>query len=142
MRVGIRATALVFICMFVLLILGLGCKYALNTFRAKCDQTGIASWYGTNMKGKKTASGERYDPQSLTAASRTYPFGTELTVTNLKNDHSVTVTVNDRSPYVDNRIIDMSVAAANQLGMKKDGIVPVCVQVSEKTDSSSDPKTP
>jgi rare lipoprotein A len=98
----------------------------------KCIQTGKASWYGTNMKGKRTASGEKYDPKALTAASRKFPLGTELNVTNLNNDRNVIVTVNDRGPYSGNRVIDMSVAAAQELGMKKSGLAPVCVQNTEQ----------
>jgi rare lipoprotein A len=101
----------------------------------KCNQTGIASWYGTNMKGQKTASGEKYDPKALTAASRKFPLGTELSVTNLKNDRNVTVTVNDRGPYSGNRVIDMSGAAAQELGMKKSGVAPVCVRNAEQKDA-------
>ena len=67
------------------------------------------------MKGRLTASGEKYDPKALTAASRKFPIGTELNVINLKNDQNVTVTVNDRGPYSGKRIIDMSVAAANEI---------------------------
>ena len=104
----------------------------------KCIQTGTASWYGTNMKGQKTASGEKFDPKALTAASRKFPLGTELNVTNLNNDRNVTVTVNDRGPYSGSRVIDMSGAAAQELGMKKSGLAPVCVQNSEQRGAQAD----
>lgn len=109
-----------------------------NASKLECIQTGTASWYGTNLKGKLTASGEKYDPKALTAASRKFPLGTELNVINLKNDQNVTVTVNDRGPYSDKRIIDMSIAAAHELGMEKAGLAHVCVQNMEQADAQAD----
>lgn len=106
--------------------------------KLQCVQIGVASWYGTHMKGQLTASGEKYDPKALTAASRKFPFGTELNVINLKNDQSVTVTVNDRGPYSGKRIIDMSVGAAHELGMEEDGLANVCVQNMEQADAQAD----
>jgi rare lipoprotein A (peptidoglycan hydrolase) len=102
--------------------------------RLQCIQRGVASWYGTHMKGRLTASGEKYDPKALTAASRKFPLGTELNVINLKNNQDVTVTVNDRGPYSGERIIDMSVAAAHELGMEEAGLAQVCVQNMEQAD--------
>lgn len=112
-----------------------------NAPKLKCIQTGTASWYGTNMKGQLTASGEKFDPKALTAASRKFPLGTELNVINLNNDRSVTVTVNDRGPYSGNRIIDMSAAAAHELGMKESGLAPVCVQNAEQGGAPADSGT-
>jgi rare lipoprotein A len=86
-------------------------------------QTGIASVYG--YSGGKTASGERANPHALTAAHRTLPFGTRVRVTNRKNGRSVTVRINDRGPFVRGRIIDLTPAAARQLGFS--GIAPVTV---------------
>jgi rare lipoprotein A len=79
-------------------------------------QTGEASWYGEPHHGRRTASGEIYDMYALTAAHPTLPFGTRVLVTNLKNDRSVQVRINDRGPRVAGRIIDLSYAAAEQLG--------------------------
>jgi rare lipoprotein A (peptidoglycan hydrolase) len=104
----------------------------------KCIQTGIASWYGTHMKGQQTASGEKYNPKELTAASRKFPLGTELNVINLKNNQNVTVMVNDRGPYSGKRIIDMSVAAAHELDMEKAGLASVCVQNTEQGGAQPD----
>ena len=115
---------------------------AAKTSKLQCAQRGTASWYGTHMKGQLTASGEKYDPKALTAASRKFPIGTELNVINLKNDQNVTVTVNDRGPYSGKRIIDLSVAAANELGMKKAGLAHVCVQNMEQADAQADSDTP
>ena len=104
----------------------------------KCIQTGIASWYGKNMKGQQTASGDKFNPEELTAASRKLPLGTEVNVINLKNNQNVTVTVNDRGPYSGKRIIDMSVAAAHELGMEKAGLADVCVQSMEQAGEQPD----
>ncbi|MFO7821341.1 MAG: septal ring lytic transglycosylase RlpA family protein [Lentisphaeria bacterium] len=91
-------------------------------------QVGMASYYSDALAGKPTASGERYDPAKLTAAYHHLPLGTRLRVTNLKNGKSVVVRINDRGPYADNRIIDLSWRAAQKLGMLEDGVVRVEVQ--------------
>lgn len=90
-------------------------------------QKGTASWYGGEFK--RTASGERYDPSSMTAAHRTLPFGTKVRVTHLKSQRSVVVRINNRGPYTRGRIIDLSKAAAKELNMTKSGIARVEVQV-------------
>ena len=105
----------------VLLTAGAGSVEAKSVF----EQRGLASWYGSRLHGKATASGEPMDRQRLTAAHRTLPFGTVLEVTNKRNGRRVQVIVNDRGPGVDNRVIDLSPVAAAQLGMKKKGLAPV-----------------
>lgn len=95
--------------------------------RADATQVGKASWYGPGLHGKKTASGERFNPQRLTAAHRRLPLGTKARVTNLKNGKAVTVIINDRGPHRGGRIIDLSRAAAQQLSM--DGVARVRVEV-------------
>jgi len=80
-------------------------------------ETGVASWYGPDFHGKKTANGEVYDKEKLTAAHRKAPFGTYMRVTNLDNGSSVVVRVNDRGPFAKNRVIDLSEAAARIIGM-------------------------
>jgi len=80
-------------------------------------ETGEASWYGPGFQSKKTASGERFDTNEMTAAHKTLPFGTLLKVTNLENNLYTVVKVNDRGPYVRGRIIDLSKAAKNKIGM-------------------------
>ncbi len=80
-------------------------------------QTGIASWYGTKFQGKKTATGERFDMNSLTCAHPSLPLGSWIRVTNLHNRKSIFVRVNDRGPVVENRIIDLSYAAAHAVGL-------------------------
>lgn len=78
---------------------------------------GIASWYGTKFHGRRTSSGERYDMYSMTAAHKTLPLPTYVRVRNLQNQHTVIVKVNDRGPFHENRIIDLSYAAAHKLGI-------------------------
>lgn len=86
---------------------------------------GVASFYAHFLSGRRTASGERYDPDAMTAAHRSLPMGTRLKVVNPKNDRSVVVTVNDRGPVPKNRMIDVSAAAAHELGMKASGVTRV-----------------
>jgi rare lipoprotein A len=90
---------------------------------------GLASYYGEHFRGHLTASGERYDPDAFTAAHRTYPLGTRVRVTNLENGRRVTVRINDRGPYVQGRLIDLSVGAARQIGLARDGVVKVLIEV-------------
>ena len=89
---------------------------------------GQASWYGGRFHGRKTASGERFDQHALTAAHRSLPFGTRVKVTNLNNQQSVVVRINDRGPYARSRLIDVSNKAARQLGMLKSGVAPVRIE--------------
>lgn len=98
---------------------------------AKKFQVGKASWYGRLFQNKRTASGEPYDMNDLTAAHRTLPLGSWVKVTNLKNDHSVMVRINDRGPVRKTRIIDLSYGAAKILGMGKAGISPVRLDIVE-----------
>ena len=89
--------------------------------------TGVASWYGRKFHGRATASGETYDMYSLTAAHRTLPLPTYVRVTNLDNQKSVVVRVNDRGPFVDDRLIDLSFGAAAKLDMVESGTARVSV---------------
>jgi rare lipoprotein A len=92
-------------------------------------QQGQASWYGRFHHGRVTANGERFNMYGLTAAHRTLPFGTRLLVTNLENDRTVEVRINDRGPYVGARILDLSYAAARALGAVASGVIPVTLRV-------------
>ena len=92
-------------------------------------QLGVASWYGKFFQGRTTASGEPYDENQLTCAHRTLPLGSVLRVTNLRNNKSVIVTVNDRGPVPETRVIDLSRAAAQALGFRDDGLAPVKVEL-------------
>ena len=92
-------------------------------------QVGAASWYGPKFRGKLTSSGEVFDQHKLTAAHPTLPEGSTIKVTNLDNGRSVNLRVNDRGPFVNGRIIDVSQKAAQVLGMLKEGTAMVQVQV-------------
>ncbi len=95
---------------------------------SQSTETGLASYYSDKFEGKKTASGEVYKSSKMTAAHRTLPFGTRVKVTNLSNNKSVTVTVNDRGPFVKDRIIDLSKAAAVKLDYIDQGVAKVKVE--------------
>jgi rare lipoprotein A len=90
---------------------------------------GIASFYGDELRGHLTANGERFNPGAMTAAHRTLPFGTRLRVTNLDNGRTVAVRVNDRGPYVNGRILDLSAEAARRLGMLDRGVARVRIDI-------------
>ncbi len=89
---------------------------------ARYIKQGIASWYGPRFHGKKTATGEIFDMYAMTAAHKTLPIPSYAQVTNLENNRSVIVRINDRGPYVGNRLLDLSYAAAKKLGIHKDGL--------------------
>ena len=90
---------------------------------AASNETGMLAWYGKKFAGRKTASGEAFNPESLTMAHKTLPFGTLVKVTNPKNGKSVTLRVNDRGPTQADRIGDVSYAAARKLGMVRSGVI-------------------
>ena len=92
-------------------------------------EKGIASWYGEPYHGRRTASGEVYDMHRLTAAHRTLDFGTVVRVTRRDTHASVKVRVNDRGPFIEGRIIDLSYAAARKIGLDVDGLAPVKVEI-------------
>jgi len=100
------------------------------------DQTGIASWYGKKFHGLRTANGEIYDMHALSAAHKTLPLPSLMRVTNLENGRSITVRVNDRGPFVKDRLIDLSYAAATALGYAKQGTAHVRVQSLQIAPSS------
>ena len=97
-------------------------------------QVGQASWYGLKFQGHKTATGEPFDTNGLTCAHRSLPLGSWIRVTNLHNRKSIFVRVNDRGPMIDDRIVDLSYAAAHAVGLKGVG------QVKLETVSASDPE--
>ncbi|MDP2763340.1 MAG: septal ring lytic transglycosylase RlpA family protein, partial [Brevundimonas sp.] len=86
------------------------------------DETGLASWYGAQFNGRPTATGERFDMHALTAAHKTLPLPGLVEVTNLANGRRIVVRVNDRGPFVDNRIIDLSRGSAEALGLLSAGV--------------------
>jgi len=99
-----------------------------NAEGPKVEEVGQASWYGPALNGKETASGETFDQNGLTAAHPTLPMGTKAVVTNLETGKSVEVTINDRGPYAKGRKIDLSRAAARQIGMSKKGVAKVKIE--------------
>lgn len=96
-----------------------------NSFAA--EQCGGASWYGPGFHGNKTASGVRFNENAMTAAHRSLPFGTVVKVIDQRSGKSINVTINDRGPYHGSRIIDLSKAAATQLGFRNAGVTKVCI---------------
>jgi rare lipoprotein A len=108
-----------------------------SQFSSKEDLTasvfGIASWYGENFRGKKTASGEIFNPDDLTCASNTYPFNTILKVYYFKNQRSIFCRVNDRGPSIRGRSLDLSKNAADILGLRKAGIGNVLITPTKNT---------
>ncbi|OAN51330.1 hypothetical protein A6A04_16265 [Paramagnetospirillum marisnigri] len=95
----------------------------------RIHQKGIASWYGNEHHGRRTANGEIHDSRLATAAHLRLPFGSKVKVTNRKTGASVVVRINDRGPYVKGRIIDLSESAARDLGVLTDGIAPVSISL-------------
>lgn len=95
------------------------------------EETGVASWYGPGFHGRRTASGERFDMEAMTAAHRTLPFGTRVRVQNLDNGRAAEVRINDRGPFARGRVIDVSRAAARDLGMLGAGTARVRLRVVE-----------
>jgi rare lipoprotein A len=100
-------------------------------------QTGKASFYADKFEGISTASGEKYRHNKLTGAHKTLPFGTKVKVTNVENNKSVEVIINDRGPYVEARIIDLSKEAADQLGFISKGLADVTLEVIDPGDGKS-----
>ncbi|MGH9715377.1 MAG: septal ring lytic transglycosylase RlpA family protein [Candidatus Acidiferrales bacterium] len=98
-------------------------------------EQGVASWYGVPFNGHRTSDGEIYDMYQMTAAHRTLPFGSIVQVTDLANGRQIEVRINDRGPFVNNRIIDLSYSAAKALGMLGPGTAPVRLQVVSAPNS-------
>lgn len=97
--------------------------------RPSYRQVGLASWYGPGFHGRPTASGRRFDESRLTAAHRSLPLGSRVTVTRIDNGRSVEVEINDRGPYVRGRVLDLSRAAAERLGMVDAGVARVRIEL-------------
>ena len=137
-------------CVSVYLILGACAQFQAGPFEAESAspsveappaatstgwrQRGRVSHYGNGFAGKATASGDIFDPERLTMAHRTLPFGTRVRVTNLANQQSVEVVVNDRGPFVAGRIADLSAAAARRIGMVADGVVNAVIEVLQPSE--------
>ena len=102
---------------------------AILTITRPYDEVGIASWYGPGFHGKLTANGEIYDMYGISAAHKTLPFGTIVRVVDLETRRSVVVRINDRGPFVEGRIIDLSKGAAEKLGIVAKGITEVGLRI-------------
>jgi len=100
-----------------------------NLVHKREPKIGIASWYGKQFHGKKTASGKHFNMYNHTAAHRSLPLGTRVRVVNLENGKDTIVDINDRGPYIKGRMIDLSYAAAKSIGIVNDGIAKVRVEV-------------
>ncbi len=107
----------------------LGKRYCPTIVKLGDTFQGTASWYGPNFHGKQTSNGEYYNMHNLTAAHKTLPINTMVKVTNLRNNRTTTVRINDRGPFVDTRIIDLSYRAALDIDMVKQGTAPVKLEV-------------
>jgi rare lipoprotein A len=103
-------------------------KESVRTKPVVHKEVGEASWYGPGFHGQETSSGETFDQKEMTAAHPSLPMGTKAEVTNLENGKKVEVRINDRGPYTENRVIDLSSEAANKLKMKKDGTAQVKIE--------------
>lgn len=133
--------SLKFILPVIIMVIFSSCTRIKVTSQAPA-QTGLASWYGPDFHGRATSSREIYDMYDLTAAHKTLPFGTMVVVTNLENGKSVTVRINDRGPFVKGRIIDLSYAAAKAIDMVGPGVVPVKLEILEKSAFPSSLRKP
>lgn len=115
----------------------LGKKYVPYASAEGFEEIGIASWYGPGFHGKKTSNGEIFNTYGMTAAHKFLPFNTNILVTNLENGKTCVVRINDRGPFVDDRIIDLSQAAAQQIGMVKNGTAKVHLEYLDSDGKNS-----
>lgn len=125
-----------------ILVSAAGCSaHRFEQNRPGAVQRGVASWYGADFHGRRTASGSIYDMHEMTAAHRELPLGSQVEVRNLENGRSVRVEITDRGPFKKGRIVDMSYAAAKELGMLRSGTVKVELQILELGRGPSGPNT-
>jgi len=114
--------------LFIFLFVSFNLLYC-ESSAAQHVETGLASFYSDSLQGKMTASGEAYDKMKMTAAHRSLAFKTKIKVTNLENKKTVIVVINDRGPFVEGRILDLSRAAAKKLGFIDKGVVKIKMTV-------------
>ena len=133
--VGITKWGLIIIALFVS-----SCTLSAHRqhYAAGYVERGIASWYGEDFHGRPTSSGEIYNMYDLTAAHKLMPLGTIAKITNLENDQSVVVKINDRGPFIEGRIIDLSYSAAREIGMAEKGLSRVEIEVLKWGESLTD----
>jgi rare lipoprotein A len=121
---------LIVACAMIMIFLS-ACSHRASVAIPSKYQTGQASWYGEKFNNSRTASGEKFNMNKLTAAHPTLPFNTVVRVENLKNGRTVKVRINDRGPFIKGRIIDLSREAAEKLDMIREGVVPVRIEILE-----------
>ena len=129
--IEVQPKLLVFVSLCLLLVIS-SCstvEYRSSPQLIGYTERGIASFYAMRFQFRKTSSGERFNQLALTAAHRTLPFGTKVRVTNLMNNRSVIVKINDRGPFIDNRIIDLSRYAFSKIGDTDSGLINVKIEV-------------
>ncbi len=128
-----------FILLFVLAIAFWGCGTTNKSVNVPYtdELEGMASYYAEDFHGRKTSNGETYDMHAMTAAHRTLPFNSRVRVTNLDNRRSVEVRINDRGPFKNNRVIDLSYKAALEIGLISNGTAPVSIEVLKVGPSST-----
>jgi len=114
---------------FAAVIIGAALVATTQAAQSATRKVGIASWY---KMGKVTANGERFNPNGLTAAHRFLPFGTVVRVTNLRNGRNVVVRINDRGPFIKNRIIDLAYGAARKIGLHQSGVARVRLDIIKR----------
>lgn len=119
----------------------LGKRYEVMSSAKGYEEKGIASWYGRKFHGRLTANGETYDMLKISAAHKSLPLPTYVEVTNLRNGRSLIVRVNDRGPFVDNRLIDLSWAAAAKLDVVRHGTAPVRIRALDPVDPAAPVKS-
>lgn len=112
----------------VLFLLGFAFTIGFTSCFRKGSETGMASFYADKYVGRKTSNGEKFKQNKLTAAHKTLPFGTKVKVTNLNNGQSVKVRINDRGPFIQGRIIDLSKKAAKKIDMVNAGVTKVTIR--------------
>lgn len=131
-------TRIFFIFIFSIILSSCSLPVSRESYAPGYIERGIASWYGEEFHGRPTSSGEIYDMHALTAAHKLMPLGTVAKVTNLENGRSVTVKINDRGPFIDDRIIDLSYGSAGAIDMVETGLAPVEIEVLKWGEKISD----
>jgi len=116
---------------------GTGLQHNGVAYAVRSTSTGMASWYGPGFHGRRTASGERFNQNAMTAAHRTLPFGTMVRVTNTRNGRSVIVRITDRGPFIRGRIVDLSVGAAQVIDMYSSGVASVRLEVLQRASGGT-----
>jgi len=132
MRTSVSYIAIALTAAYMLVMSGCAHSPAPEQAEEGLSYTAVASWYGDDFHGRRTASGEVYDMHGYTAAHKTFPFGTKLRVTYLRTGRSAIVTVNDRGPFVSGRDLDLSRGAADEIGLLIDGVGEVYIEILER----------